>query len=130
MFFTADDGMHGTELWKSNGSSTGSVLVKDVRSGDYSSNPSSLTAVGRTLFFTAQDGTRPRAVEVGSAGTGSVLFKDIHPCSTQYGPASLTRAGKRLFFVADNGTHGRELWRSNGTSSDTVLVKDINTRSQ
>jgi ELWxxDGT repeat protein len=32
-----------------------------------------------------------------------------------------------LFFAVDDGTHGRELWKSNGSRSGTVLVKDINT---
>jgi ELWxxDGT repeat protein len=30
-----------------------------------------------------------------------------------------------LFFVADDGTHGKELWRSNGAESGTVMIKDI-----
>jgi ELWxxDGT repeat protein len=31
----------------------------------------------------------------------------------------------RMFFVADNGLRGEELWRTNGSSGQTVLVKDI-----
>jgi ELWxxDGT repeat protein len=32
LFFTANDGVNGYELWKSDGTSSGTVLVKDVYS--------------------------------------------------------------------------------------------------
>ena len=47
----------GDELWKSDGTDGGTVLVKDIRGGTDSSVPRYLTNVGGTLYFRANDGS-------------------------------------------------------------------------
>ncbi|NCR02294.1 MAG: hyalin, partial [Microcystis aeruginosa L211-11] len=120
------DGVNGTELWKSDGTAAGTVLVGDIRPGASSSYPGNLTAVGNTLFFSANDGVNGRELwKSDGTAAGTVLVKNIRPgLSTSY-PGNLTAVGNTLFFTADDGVNGRELWKSDGTAAGTVLVKDI-----
>jgi ELWxxDGT repeat protein len=114
------------ELWKSNGTAAGTVLVKNIDPGGGSSYPSNLTNVSGTLFFAATDGTH--GVELWkSNGTvaGTVLVKDIDPGSGNSNPSNLTNVNGTLFFAATDVTHGVELWKTNGTGAGTVMVKDI-----
>ncbi len=48
---------HGYELWKSDGTSAGTVLVKDIRPGSSGGGPGYLTNVNGTLYFGASDGS-------------------------------------------------------------------------
>src|SRR5262249_33109562 len=125
------------ELWKSDGTTAGTVLVKDIQPGSspygfpFSSTPSDSTAVGKELFFSGNDGISGRGLwKTDSTTTGTVLVKDIRPGSSYgyaYGsnPQHLTAVDDRLFFAANDGVNGTELWKSDGTTKGTVLVADI-----
>jgi ELWxxDGT repeat protein len=127
LFFAADDGAHGMELWESNGTVAGTFLVRDINSGPNGSAPESLTNVNGTLFFSAGDGTHGHELwESNGTGAGTFLVRDINPGSNGSYPFYLTNVSGTLFFPADDGVHGSELWESNGTAAGTFLVKDIN----
>lgn len=130
IFFTANNGTNGVELWKSNGTKEGTVLVKDIVGGVGSSNPYHLTNVNGKLFFTAETAATGRELwKSDGTAAGTVLVKDIKP-GTGYGISFLlhdlfVNVNGTLFFTADNGVNGRELWKSNGTEGGTVRVMDI-----
>lgn len=56
MFFSAYDSTNGIELWVTDGTSSGTVMVKDINSGSGGSYLNDLTVVGNTLYFRADDG--------------------------------------------------------------------------
>jgi ELWxxDGT repeat protein len=127
VFFVANDGVSGNELWKTDGTSAGTVLVKDIRAGGAGSLPQNLVNVNGTLYFTAIDSTRGRELwKSDGTAAGTVLVKDVRGGSASSTPKNLTVVGNTLFFSAIDSSRGYELWKSDGTDAGTVLVKDIN----
>jgi ELWxxDGT repeat protein len=58
LYFSAYDDVSGQELWKSDGTAAGTVLVKDINpTAGFGGNVSYPTAINGTLYFLANDGT-------------------------------------------------------------------------
>ncbi|WP_114423377.1 ELWxxDGT repeat protein [Nocardioides houyundeii] len=132
LFFTSADGTRGRELWASDGTTAGTRMVADINpltQGAYgeSSDPYSLTAVGGTLFFSANDGTRGRelwASDGTAAGTRRLTDRPGIG-AYDYELAELTDVGGTLYFTDADDPRGQELWTSDGTAAGTRLVVDL-----
>jgi ELWxxDGT repeat protein len=123
LFFKANDGINGKELWITDGTETGTRMVKDI-------NPGGLYTVqyfmlfNERLYFSAKD-TAAASFETRmwvSDGTeaGTYQFADISP--RVFGHAIVNN---KLYFGADSVGKGHELWVTDGTPEGTKMVKDI-----
>ncbi|MDQ5859159.1 MAG: hypothetical protein M3542_12910 [Acidobacteriota bacterium] len=111
VFFAGTDGIHGVELWRSDGSSQGTFMVRDANAGSFSSDPAELADVGGLLGFSANDGLNGVEAWV-SNGTeaGTRMLQDIAPGPASSNPRSFLRSGGRVYFAANDGITGEELW--------------------
>jgi ELWxxDGT repeat protein len=131
LYFAGLDG-NGKELWKTDGTTTGTTLLADINPGAASSNPLNFTVLNDNLYFTAttaSEGTELRKYD----GTSVSLVKDIitgtaSGANLPAGPGSrIAVSNGTLLFSANNNVSGAELWISDGTAANTRMVADINT---
>jgi ELWxxDGT repeat protein len=114
------------ELWKSNGTSAGTVLLKTFNA------LSTIVSSGNYIYFIAEEHPDSQMPKHGtelwrSDGTtaGTVLVKDIFAGVDGSYPKYLTNVNGTLYFTSNNAINGYELWKTNGSPEGTVLVKDI-----
>ncbi|HEV2852230.1 MAG TPA: ELWxxDGT repeat protein [Thermoanaerobaculia bacterium] len=111
VYFTHDDGVHGDELWVSDGTDAGTRMVEDILPGPGSSHPRQLHAEGALLLFSASDGVhgfepwRSNGTELGTR-----MLQDIAPGDLPSSPTEFTASGPNVYFAANDGTAGFELW--------------------
>ena len=109
------------------GTATGTQLLKDINPGAGGSAVASFTVLGDKAIFRADDGVNGREVWVtDGTAAGTHLLKDINPGLTASLPAEFTVFGGKAYFRATTASNGRELWVTDGTEAGTHEVKDIN----
>ena len=113
VYFSASDGTGGSQLWRTDGTSAGTIKVYagTVASG--------LGVVGSRVFFTS--GTGQLYVSDGtSAGT-------VAASSNTYATGTdIADVGGIAYYSGSDGFSGNELFRSDGTQGGTFRVKDLN----
>ena len=116
VYFIANDGTTGRELFRTDGTTTKQVADIDKGAGDaFASNKDPwFTVIGGTLFFVADDGTGRQIwkTDLNSLATSSVT-KGIALSD----PTELVALGGSLLFAAASFGSGNELWISDGTAA-------------
>ncbi|AFE06219.1 putative lipoprotein [Corallococcus coralloides DSM 2259] len=126
LYFTSDPYQGTAALWRSDGTTVGTVPVKEFPyAGLNYRDFASLTAVGSRVFFTMEDPAVGSELWV-SNGTaaGTQLVKDITPGAPGSFLSNLTALGGALTFFRNAGG-AVELWRSDGTAAGTYRVVDF-----
>ncbi len=124
-YFLATDGSNGRELWKTDGTTAGTTLVKDIYPGfggafnDSINNPAGLTNVQGTLFFASSN----TIWKSNGTATGTVAIRTLVSNQSALKLYGLTAVGNLLFFGTDDGNGNHGLWRSDGSAVGTFQIK-------
>ncbi len=124
----------GRELWASDGTTAGTVLLRDIYPGTASSNPSDFVNVQNGandyVLFAANDGVVGEELWITNKFTAfTQLLEDCAPGAVSSAPSAFvvddsTNAPFALFSV-QSATIGSEPWISNATAAGTLLLKDV-----
>lgn len=123
--FAADDGVHGYELWVSDGTADGTRLLKDIQPGAAGSDPGNFMTHNGELYFSAttlQFGRELWKTDGSEAGT--VLVKDVragHALGSD--PGYLGIFQDELYFTASPDGFNTSLYKTDGSDAGTVEVK-------
>jgi ELWxxDGT repeat protein len=129
VFFDADDGVHGRELFVSDGTVDGTYMVKDINPGSGDGlrfdsgliDRNSLTAVGERLFFIARGGAqRPGLYVTDGTDAGTIRIARWRDCDGA--SRSLVAVGSSVMFARRDATGACNLYVSDGLASGAILV--------
>jgi ELWxxDGT repeat protein len=137
LFFHAGDSVgaglrNGNELWKSDGTEGGTMMVRNIGPGISDGFPMELTEMDNRLVFIANDvASGPQAnyepwISDGTEG-GTQMIAETYPGLNPINwiPRNFEEIGDTVFFAAHNPFNGKELWQTDGTEAGTRMVRDI-----
>ena len=124
------DGSYLYELWTTDGTSSGTNLLKDIYpgnrfNGSFPDNFTNLDLAGNNdyVYFSANDGSNGNELwRTDGTSSGTTLVHNFTGNSSHGGPSGFVQLGDYLYFSAQNSSRDKELYRTNGTS--TSLVKN------
>lgn len=122
-YFPGEDATNGEELWSTDGTGSGTQMVKDIKNGSNSSAPKYFAIFGNKLVFSADDGSNGEEpwITDGTA-SGTTLIKDIFPGSSTSKANYYFTYKNRLYFTAQKINNDIQLWQSDGTDAGTKIV--------
>ncbi len=131
LYFIAIDKEHGQVLWKSDGTSEGTLFFKDSFPEPGDTEFQGLTVIGNFFyFFVRNDYNLWQLWKSDGSESGTVCIKDELYLQVDYvldpqyifSPRSFN---ENLFFIAGTDDSVFSLWRSDGTSSGTLPIKEV-----
>ncbi|WP_428307352.1 ELWxxDGT repeat protein [Lacipirellula sp.] len=125
LYFAANDGASGIELWTSDGTAAGTTLVADANPGASSTFPRLFTNVGGVLYYAANDASGAELWRSNGTAVGTMRAADLNPGAPSSLLDQFVVAAGTLYFTAVTPTTGRELWKLAPGASTPVQVTNF-----
>lgn len=117
LFFVANDGQNGKQIWSTDGTEEGTVPVTDLPK----LNMSNLTLLGDYFYFLSKEGFLLHVWKSDGTSEGTIVVKGDLPIRNY--PSFEGAANGLFFFTFQPGeTNKSRVWRSDGTESGTFPV--------
>ncbi|MCE5340232.1 MAG: hypothetical protein LLF92_03780 [Planctomycetaceae bacterium] len=123
LFFRATNDTAGQRLWKTDGTASGTSMIKDISPGNEFININNILYF-RVEHYIGQEYTHELWRTDGTDAETYMVKKISGTWGS--GPYNFTNVNGILYFTADDEINGGELWRSDGTESGTYMVQDLN----
>ncbi|HLP94663.1 MAG TPA: ELWxxDGT repeat protein [Saprospiraceae bacterium] len=121
-FFVGKSFLEGQELWVSDGTVSGTHMVKDINPGQGSGFVKTLMAFKDKVWFVADDGvTGPELWYSDGTASGTSVI-DVVPGAAGAEPNHITQGADYLFFKGLDANYTPVLYRTDGTPAGTQIV--------
>jgi len=121
LYFLADDGSKGVEVWRTDGTTAGTYLLKDIAPGNKALSSANFSALGTKVIIGAEYNSVYNVYISDGTVDGTILLKSLG--ITGFGQEMVT-VGNNVYFKAYSSLTNSCLWKTDGTIAGTIPVLD------
>jgi ELWxxDGT repeat protein len=123
VYFAASTSGAGIELWRTDGTDTGTTIVHDVP--DFNGSPGWPARMGGFTYFAATDADGRELWRTNGTDAGTEQVADVNPDFSGNVDGLTALDGFVYFRATGPSATSPQLWRSDGSEAGTTLVDEI-----